>query len=133
MNGDLLSDATYSPTEPGEYTWPLEDTTGYYSSFLDGPLPPIACTSSAPSGTKLLGCFTDSPSNRLLHSATLILADIGSGGMTVQVMRICAFEGGDALYVPIIISKHSRPPLRTSLESVTHSSDMLVSSYVAYF
>lgn len=87
MNSDLFSDSDYSPTVPGQYTWPLEDTIGYYGTFLAGPLPPLACASSVPSGTKLVGCSTDSILNRLLNSDALGLDAVGSGGMTAQVIN----------------------------------------------
>ena len=81
----LAEDPEYAPTEPGEYTWPLEGATGYYKTFYAGPLPPTVCENSLPSGTELVGCFEDSEDDRLLGSDTYVLSVLGEDGMTAQV------------------------------------------------
>ena len=87
VNTELASDEEYSPTVPGEYTWPFEGATDYYSALIAGPLPPYDCASSAPAGTELVGCFTDSASDRLLNSNAFALNKRGPGGMTAQVIN----------------------------------------------
>eukprot|EP00904_Undaria_pinnatifida_P009184 jgi/Undpi1/5396/HiC_scaffold_2.g00677.m1 len=81
----LAEDPEYAPTEPGEYTWPLEGATGYYKTFYAGPLPPTVCENSLPSGTELVGCFEDSEDDRLLGSDTYVLSVLGEDGMTAQI------------------------------------------------
>eukprot|EP00904_Undaria_pinnatifida_P009040 jgi/Undpi1/5266/HiC_scaffold_2.g00547.m1 len=85
VNTGLSSNEDYSPTVPGEYTWPLEGTTGYYGAIIAGPSPPLECVSGVPAGTTLVGCFNDSIADRLLGSAELVLNTRGPGGMTAQV------------------------------------------------
>lgn len=89
VNTDLANDQEYSPTVPGEYTWPLEGTTGYYGVIFAGALPPLDCTyyNSVPDGIVLVGCFSDSSKNRLLSSSALVQSTRGPGGMTAQVGR----------------------------------------------
>lgn len=86
---DLAIDERYSPTVPGKYTWPLEGITGYYSTIVAGPLPPLDCASSVPVGTRLVGCFADSKADRLLNSNTTVRAERGQGGMTAEVIHWC--------------------------------------------
>lgn len=83
----LAEDPEYAPNEPGEYTWPLEDAKGYYKTFYAGPLPPLECENSLPSGTELVGCFEDSDDDRLLGSDTYVLSVLGEDGMTAQVIQ----------------------------------------------
>lgn len=97
MNTDLSSDGDYSPTVPGEYTWPLGGTTGYYGTFIAGPLPPLDCSSSVPAGTDLVGCFVDSSTDRLLNSDALVRSKRGPGGMTAQVGTLSEMSGVDSL------------------------------------
>lgn len=93
-NTELASDEYYSPTVPGEYTWPLEEATGYYGTFFSGPLPPLQCPSNVPSGTELVGCFTDSSLTPLISPDTLVLSEVGPGGMTAQVNKYFTDGGG---------------------------------------
>lgn len=79
-------DERYSPTQPGFYTWPLKEETGYYKTLYAGPLPPLECSSSVPSGTTYKGCFADSSSARLFKSDSIKRPDQGTGGMTTQVI-----------------------------------------------
>ena len=84
VNTELQDDEAYSPTIPGVYTWPIEGETGYYSVLYAGPLPPLECSSSVPSGTEYEGCFVDSSSSRLFDSDSVVLAEQGPDGMTTQ-------------------------------------------------
>ena len=68
VNTDLASNEDYSPRVPGKYTWPFEGATDYNSTIVAGPLPPAECADSAPAGTALIGCYTDSSTHRLLNS-----------------------------------------------------------------
>lgn len=48
-------------------------------------MPPLECENSMPAGTKLVGCFEDSSTDRLLSSDTYVLSVLGEDGMTAQV------------------------------------------------
>ena len=85
VNTYLADEEEYSPTVPGTYTWPLATSTGYYSTMYAGPLPPIECDDSVPSGTELVGCFTDSRNDRLINSDSYVLLEMGDDGMTPEV------------------------------------------------
>ncbi|CAM9274851.1 unnamed protein product [Laminaria digitata] len=85
VNTDFKDIEEYSPTVNGQYTWPLEGETGYYKTLYAGPLPPLECSSSAPSRTAVVGCFADSSRNRLLDSEPLVLGEMGRDGMSPQV------------------------------------------------
>lgn len=98
MNTDLASDEDYSPTVPGEYTWPLQGVTGYYSTILAGALPPLDCASGVPAGTALVGCFADSSADRLFNSDVLVRARRGPGGMTAKV-KTKVPEAGEGVYI----------------------------------
>ena len=93
VNTDLADDYDYSPTVPGNYTWPLEGATGCYRTIIAGPLPPIQCQLGDPAGTELVGCFADSSSNRLFNSDSLVLNQRGPDGMTAPV-TIDVFTSG---------------------------------------
>lgn len=93
FESDVANDEAYSPTIPGNYTWPLESAAGYYRTFYAGLLPPVACESALPAGTELVGCFNnDSSSEPLLNSGYYVLSELGSDGMSPQVIR--AFRDG---------------------------------------
>lgn len=98
VNTDLASDEDYSPTVPGEYTWPLEGDTGYYSTIIAGPIPPLDCGTSAPAGTTLVGCFADSGEDRLLNLDTLVRAEYGPSGMTAKVTPEVLGERARCIY-----------------------------------
>ena len=90
MNTYLADDEEYSPTVPGQYTWPLANATGYYKAIYAGPLPPLKCDSSVPSGTQYQGCFVDARDDRLLDTDKLVLMEQGPDGMTGEV-RVLGF------------------------------------------
>lgn len=111
VNTGLSSNEDYSPTVPGEYTWPLEGTTGYYGAIIAGPSPPLECVSGVPAGTTLVGCFNDSIADRLLGSAELVLNTRGPGGMTAQVIYVISGVGEKSrlhLYRGIVDSNSCR-------------------------
>lgn len=106
MDTDLASDEAYSPTVPGEYTWPLQGVTGYYSTIIAGALPPLDCASSVPAGTALLGCFADSSADRLLDSDLLVRAKQGPGGMTAKVKKKVPGIGDEVVVYGELTSIH---------------------------
>lgn len=84
----------YSPTVPGVYTWPFSGAQGFYSSLYAGPLPPIQCSSSVPSGTVYKGCYADSSTGRTFKQDSIDLdTRESSTGMTPQVWTR-AYSGG---------------------------------------